>query len=184
MPHRAPFCFALVQGSRFRALVAALPPFLEDDILVSQPSPLGQCYEVKEIVSAVMTCFPLRGKCRRQYVQANWIFRSAATLKSSETPFRAQRDGAYQRSSNNAQYTVVLPPQPFGELPRWGAKNVLPLNLMALRCPAGAAVGFRSGMKKNVSYASSFRHPAMQGFRYPCLSLTIGSPVTPIKKGL
>ena len=78
-----------------------------------------------------MTCFPLRGKCRRQYVQANWIFRSVATLKSSETPFRAQRDGACQRSSNNVGYTVVLPPQPSGQLPRWGAKNVLPLNLIA-----------------------------------------------------
>ena len=31
----------LVQGSGFRALVAASPPFLEDGILVSQPSPLG-----------------------------------------------------------------------------------------------------------------------------------------------
>ena len=79
-----------------------------------------------------MTCFPLRGKCRMQYVQANWIFRSEATLKSSETPFRAQRDGACQRSSNNVGYTVVLPPQPSGQLPRWGAKNVLPLNLTAL----------------------------------------------------
>ena len=38
------FVFILVQGSRFRALVAASPLFLEDDILVSQPSPLGQCY--------------------------------------------------------------------------------------------------------------------------------------------
>ena len=45
-PHffTAPFYFAFIwfQGSRFRALVAALPPFLEDDILVSQPSPLGE----------------------------------------------------------------------------------------------------------------------------------------------
>ena len=41
-----PFYFAFiwfkVQGSRFRALVAASPPFLEDGILVSQPSPLGE----------------------------------------------------------------------------------------------------------------------------------------------
>ena len=29
-------------GSGFRALVAASPPFLEDGILVSQPSPLGE----------------------------------------------------------------------------------------------------------------------------------------------
>ena len=27
----------------------------------------------------------------------------------------------------------MLPPQPSGQLPRWGAKNVLPLNLIALR---------------------------------------------------
>ena len=30
-----------VQGSRFRVQVAASPPFLEDGILVSQPSPQG-----------------------------------------------------------------------------------------------------------------------------------------------
>ncbi len=50
-------------------------------------------FRVQEIVSYVTSCFSLREKCRRQYVQANWIFRSVATLKSSETPFRAQRDG-------------------------------------------------------------------------------------------
>ena len=37
----APFLL-LSFGSRFRALVAASPPFLEDGILVSQPSPLGE----------------------------------------------------------------------------------------------------------------------------------------------
>ena len=31
-----------VQGSGFKVQVAASPPFLEDDILVSQPSPLGE----------------------------------------------------------------------------------------------------------------------------------------------
>ena len=49
----APFYFAFiwfkvqgsgfrVQGSGFRVEVAASPPFLEDGILVSQPSPLGE----------------------------------------------------------------------------------------------------------------------------------------------
>ena len=40
----APFFFAFIwfSGSGFRALVAASPPFLEDGILVSQPSPLGE----------------------------------------------------------------------------------------------------------------------------------------------
>ena len=49
----APFYFAFiwfkvqgsgfkVQGSRFKVQVAASPPFLEDGILVSQPSPLGE----------------------------------------------------------------------------------------------------------------------------------------------
>ena len=47
-PHffTAPFYFAFiwfrVQGSGFKVLVAASPPFLEDGILVSQPSPLGE----------------------------------------------------------------------------------------------------------------------------------------------
>ena len=47
-PHffTAPFYFAFiwfrVQGSRFRVEVMASPPFLEDSILVSQPSPLGE----------------------------------------------------------------------------------------------------------------------------------------------
>ena len=54
-PHffTAPFYFAFiwfkvqgsgfrVQGSGFMVQVAASPPFLEDDILVSQPSPLGE----------------------------------------------------------------------------------------------------------------------------------------------
>ena len=49
----APFYFAFigvkvqgsrfkVQGSGFRVQVAASPPFLEDGILISQPSPLGE----------------------------------------------------------------------------------------------------------------------------------------------
>ena len=47
-PHffTAPFYFAFiwfrVQGSRCKALVAASPPFLDDGILVLQPSPLGE----------------------------------------------------------------------------------------------------------------------------------------------
>ena len=54
-PHffTAPFYFAFiwfrvqgsrfkVQGSRFKGEVAASPPFLEDGILVSQPSPRGE----------------------------------------------------------------------------------------------------------------------------------------------
>ena len=42
----APFYFAfigfMVQGSWFKGKVAASPPFLEDGILVSQPSPMGK----------------------------------------------------------------------------------------------------------------------------------------------
>ena len=42
----APFYFAFiwfkVQGSGFKVQVAASPPFLEDGILVSQLSPLGE----------------------------------------------------------------------------------------------------------------------------------------------
>ena len=58
-PHffTAPFYFAFiwfrvqgsrfkVQGSGFRVQVAASPPFLEDGILVSQPSPLGNAIKL------------------------------------------------------------------------------------------------------------------------------------------
>ena len=58
-PHffTAPFYFAFiwfrvqgsrfrVQGSRFKVQVAASPPFLEDGILVSQPSPLGNAIKL------------------------------------------------------------------------------------------------------------------------------------------
>ena len=48
----APFYFAFigfkVHGSRFRVQVAASPPFLEDSILVSQPSPRGEGGERSE----------------------------------------------------------------------------------------------------------------------------------------
>ena len=36
------FIWFKVQGSGFKVQVAASPPFLEDDMLVSQPSPLGE----------------------------------------------------------------------------------------------------------------------------------------------
>ena len=53
-PHffTAPFYYAFiwfrVQGSGFRVQVAASPPFLEDSILVSQPSPRGEGGERSE----------------------------------------------------------------------------------------------------------------------------------------
>ena len=37
-----------VQGSRFKIEVAASPPFLEDGILVSQPSPLGNAIKLRK----------------------------------------------------------------------------------------------------------------------------------------
>ena len=57
-PHffTAPFYYAFiwlrVQGSRFRALVAASSPFLEDGILVSQPSPLGNAIKLRKSLAA------------------------------------------------------------------------------------------------------------------------------------
>ena len=46
-PHffTAPFYFAFIW---FRGEVAALPPFLEDGILVSQPSPLGNAIKLRK----------------------------------------------------------------------------------------------------------------------------------------
>ena len=64
-PHffTAPFYFAFiwfkVQGSRFKVEVAASPPFLEDGILVSQPSPLGNAIKL----SGRTFWAPHRGSC-------------------------------------------------------------------------------------------------------------------------
>ena len=57
-PHffTAPFYFAFIW---FRALVAALLPFLEDGILVSQPSPLGNAIKL----SGRTFLAPHRGSC-------------------------------------------------------------------------------------------------------------------------
>ena len=62
-PHffTAPFYFAFiwfrVQGSGFKVQVAASPPFLEDGILVSQPSPLGNADDTRKTLSAVLLAF-------------------------------------------------------------------------------------------------------------------------------
>ena len=71
-PHffTAPFYFAFiwfrvqgsgfkVQGSRFKVQVAASPPFLEDGILISQPSPLGNAIKL----SGRTFLAPHRGSC-------------------------------------------------------------------------------------------------------------------------
>ena len=52
----APFYYAFiwfkVQGSGFRGEVAASPPFLEDGILVSQPSLLGNAIKLRKSLAA------------------------------------------------------------------------------------------------------------------------------------
>ena len=72
--------------------------------------------------------------------------------------------GSSQRPSNNAQYTVVLPPQPFGQLPRWGAKNVLPLNLIVF--PRGEGCDTRIPSSKQTAH-------------HPCESIRSLSTVIP-----
>ena len=77
-PHffTAPFYFAFIW---FRVQCSGLSwrlrrLFLEDGILVSQPSPLGNAIKLRKSLATQPLASPLRGKCRRQYVQANWIF--------------------------------------------------------------------------------------------------------------
>ena len=124
---RSPFllCFHLVQGSRFKVQgsrfkvrVAASPPFLEDGILVSQPSPLGNAIKLRKSLAAQ---------------------RLASHFGGSAEGNMCKRTGFSRRFTPK---NPVRLHNPFGELPRWGAKNVLPLNLIAFpsrgRCPAGA----------------------------------------------
>ena len=58
-PFFVAFIWFRVQGSGLRALVAASPPFLEDGILVSQPSPLGNAIKL----SGRTFLAPHRGSC-------------------------------------------------------------------------------------------------------------------------
>ena len=51
MVHGSGFKVQGSKGSRFRALVAASPPFLEDGILVSQPSPLGNAIKLRKLLA-------------------------------------------------------------------------------------------------------------------------------------
>ena len=76
----------------------------------------------------------------------------------------AEMTGSSQRPSNNAQYTVVLPPQPSGQLPRWGAKNVLPLNLIVF--PRGEGCDTRIPSAKQTAH-------------HPCESIRSLSTVIP-----
>ena len=50
-----------VHGSRFRGEVAASPPFLEDDILVSQPSPLGNAIKLRKSLTTSRLASPFGG---------------------------------------------------------------------------------------------------------------------------
>ena len=79
-------------------------------------------------------------------MQANLIFRSEATRKSSETPFRAKRDeGAALRYIQHCSMAAGMPLLPSalppkGEASHYAANNFL--NLTAFpsrgRCPEGA----------------------------------------------
>ena len=57
-PHFFTAHFSLLSfGSGFKVQVAASPPFLEDGILVSQPSPLGEGCDTRRTLSAVLQAF-------------------------------------------------------------------------------------------------------------------------------
>ena len=73
-PHffTAPFYFAFiwfkVQGSGFRVQVAVSPPFLEDGILVSQPSPWGILENIRFVYFVPLVFMPLEpypARCAR-----------------------------------------------------------------------------------------------------------------------
>ena len=84
-PHffTAPFYFAFI-WFRVQGSGGGFAAFLEEGILVSQPSPLGNAIKLRKSLAAQRLASP-----------------SGEVL---------QAIGAYQRSSNNVGYTVVLPP--------------------------------------------------------------------------
>ena len=77
-------------------------------------------------------------------IEQCWIYRSAAPLISLRSKWRL--------TGFSRRFTPKNPVRlhnPFGELPRWGAKNVLPLNLIALRSPRSLSFAVRQSMSGN-----------------------------------
>ena len=75
--------------------------------------------------------------------------------------------GACQRLSNNVGYTVVLPPQPFGQLPRWGAKRIrrFPSSLKHLASPFGGSAEGNGGMPAVIEQCWIHRSAAPSALR-------------------
>ena len=76
--------------------------------------------------------------------------------------------------------------KPFGQLPRWGAKNVLPLNLIALPCgavyPPPSARPFFKGLLSCHGKAPLVKTTKRE---YPCIVISSGArnpPCTPVKQ--
>ena len=83
----APFllCFHLVQGSGFKVQGSrgGFAVFLEDGILVSQPSPLGNAIKLRKSLAAQRLASPFGGSAEGNRgmpaaIEQCWIYRSAA----------------------------------------------------------------------------------------------------------
>ena len=133
-PHffTAPFYFAFiwfrVQGSRFRALVAASPPFLEDDILVLQPSPLGNAYKVSKspvipLISGEWIVSHVWHEILRLSPHLFWLglFPHGAFLSAQDDDTRGRKDS---QAGGIADFLkdgiLVSQPSPLGEGARKG----------------------------------------------------------------
>ena len=109
----APFYFAFiwfrVQGSRFRVEVAASPPFfLEDGILVSQPSPLGNAIKL----SGRMSWLPIGGAPQRgegamqRYCMKVLEYRQHWTIQHS-TLYRWHAPSRFSRNGVSLDFSVA-----------------------------------------------------------------------------
>ena len=133
-------------GSRFRVQVAASPPFLEDGILVSQPSPLGNAIKL----SGRTFLAPHRGSSPKGLCKRTGFL----GVKRRENPVRRHFERSEMRGLrggiawkcwnidsivlfNIARYTASMPLLPSALPPKGEARHYVAndfLNLITLPC--------------------------------------------------
>ncbi len=128
-----------------------------------------RCARTGSPIPRTLSLLPLEGGGaeRRRLASLSFVFDQPPALRAS--PFHRKGVDFYH---------LYL-------LPQKGDRWLSPFSLLPLEggAPKGRWLASAADGKEMRRCVSSFRHPAMQDLRYPqCLSLTICSPVTPIKK--
>ena len=106
------------------------------------------------------SCSPL-WKVPKEICASELDSQERSDAKIQWTTISSEARWAYQRSSNNAQYTVALPPQPSWQLSQWWAKNVLPLRETLIKALSDCTLEFLYIARNNPTLTSSYLRKVM-----------------------